>query len=168
MNWIAHVRLYAGSAKLQPHSGLSSLVYVAALQPDVGETTTQLSSSKPGNVPSSDLVASRDGFVFFDPAKFPADVAADVPLAQARYLAQSQMPVATAAFDAPVQVAAWRQKPSYAIIATEDLEFSPALAHWMYQRSGSVVTEIKGSHLVYVAQPRAVARVIEIAARAVR
>jgi pimeloyl-ACP methyl ester carboxylesterase len=82
---------------------VKALVYVAALQPDVGETTNQLASSKPGKVPSSDLMASPDGFVFLDPARFPADVAADVPSAEARYLAQAQMPVAAAAFDVPVK-----------------------------------------------------------------
>jgi pimeloyl-ACP methyl ester carboxylesterase len=145
---------------------VKALVYVAAMQPDVGETTNQLASSKPGKVPSSDLTASPDGFVFLDPTRFPADVAADVPSAEARYLAESQMPVAAAAFDAPVKVAAWHDKSSYGVIATNDLELSPALAHWMYERSGSKVTEIGGSHLVYVSQPRAVARVIEAAARA--
>lgn len=146
---------------------VKALVYVAALQPDVGETTNQLASSKPGKVSSSDLTPSPDGFVFFNPARFRADVAADVPAAEARYLAQAQMPVAAAAFDAPVTAAAWHDKPSFGVIATDDLELSPALAHWMYERSRTKMTEIRGSHLVYVSQPRAVARVIEAAARAV-
>jgi pimeloyl-ACP methyl ester carboxylesterase len=145
-----------------------ALVYVAALQPEVGETVNQLASSKPGKVPRSDLVASHDGFLSFEPVRFPADVGADVPAAQAQFLAQAQMPVAAAAFDAPVKAAAWHDKPSFGIIATEDLELSPELAHWMYARSGTRVTEIKGSHLVYISQPRAVARVIESAAHAVR
>ena len=145
---------------------VKALVYVAALQPDVGETTNQLASSKPGKAPSSDLMASPDGFVVLDAAKFPSDVAADVPAAEARYLAHAQMPVAAAAFDEAVKVAAWHDKSSYGVIATDDLELSPALAHWMYERSGTKVTEIKGSHLVYISQPRAVARVIEAAARA--
>jgi pimeloyl-ACP methyl ester carboxylesterase len=145
---------------------VKALVYVAALQPDVGETTNQLSSSKPGKVSQSDLTVTPDGFVFFDPARFPSDVAADVPPAEARYLAEAQMPVAAAAFDVPVRVAAWHDKSSYGVIATHDLELSPALAHWMYERSGTKVTEISGSHLVFVSQPHAVARVIEAAARA--
>lgn len=144
------------------------LVYVAALQPDVGETTNQLASSMPGKVPRSDLTATPDGFVFFDPARFPDDVGADVPAAQARFLAQAQMPVAASAFDTPVKIAAWHDKPSYGIIATDDLELNPELAHRMYARSGAKVTEIKGSHLVYISQPRAVARVIESAALSVR
>jgi pimeloyl-ACP methyl ester carboxylesterase len=146
---------------------VKALVYVAALQPDVGETTNQLASSKPGKVTRSDLTVSPDGFVFFDADKFPSDVAADVPPAEARYLAQAQMPVAAAAFDAPVIVAAWHEKSCYGVIATDDRELSPAPAHWMYERSGTKVTEIKGSHLVYVSRPRAVARVIEAAAGAV-
>jgi pimeloyl-ACP methyl ester carboxylesterase len=147
---------------------VKALVYVAALQPDVGETTNQLSSSKPGKVPVSDLIATHDGFLFVQPARFPADVGADVPAAQARFLAEAQMPVAAAAFQAPVTVAAWHYKPSFAVIATDDLELSPELAHWMYERAGSKVTEIKGSHLVYISQPRAVANVIEAAARSLR
>ena len=142
-----------------------ALVYVAALQPDLGESTNQLSASAPGTVPISDLKSSKDGFVFVDPAKFAADVAADLPRAQAEFIANSQMPVAAAAFDAPVTVAAWHDKPSYAILATEDRELSPILARRMYTRSGAKTTEIKASHLVYISQPRAVASVIEKAAR---
>jgi pimeloyl-ACP methyl ester carboxylesterase len=147
---------------------VKALVYVAALQPDIGETTNQLSSSKPGKVPASDLIATQDGFLFFQPARFPADVGADVPAAQARFLSEAQMPVAAAAFRAPVTVAAWHDKPSFGVIATDDLELSPELAHWMYKRAGTKVTEIKGSHLVYISQPRAVANVIEAAARSLR
>src|SRR5882724_3923636 len=114
-----------------------ALVYVAALQPDVGETTNQLAASMPGAVPSSDLKPTRDGFIFVDSTKFAADVAADLPPAQAKYMANSQMPVAAAAFDAPVTVAAWRDKPSYGIVATSDLALNPMLARWMYKRSGT-------------------------------
>jgi hypothetical protein len=82
-------------------------------------------------------------------------------------MANSQMPVAAAAFDAPVTVAAWRDKPSYGIIATADRALNPKLARWMYKRSGAKITEIKGNHLVYISQPRAVASVIETAVRSV-
>src|SRR5271165_6866393 len=87
-----------------------ALVYVAALQPDVGEATNQLSASIPGTVPSSDIQPTGDGFLFVNPANFAADVAADLPPAQAKYMADSQMPVAAAAFAAPVPVAAWHDK----------------------------------------------------------
>jgi pimeloyl-ACP methyl ester carboxylesterase len=144
-----------------------ALVYVAAMQPDVGETTGQLAASMPGAAPGSDLKPTKDGFIFVDPAKFAADVAADLPAAQAKYMADAQMPVAAAAFDAPVTVAAWRDKPSYGIVATADRALNPMLARWMYKRSGAKTTEIEASHLVYIARPRAVAGVIEEAARAV-
>jgi pimeloyl-ACP methyl ester carboxylesterase len=144
-----------------------ALVYVAALQPDVGETTGQLAASIPGEVPTSDLKPTKDGFIFVDPTKFAADVAADLQPAQAKYMANSQMPVAAAAFEAPVTVAAWRDKPSYGIIATADRALNPMLARWMYKRSKAETTEIKGSHLVYISQPLAVARVIERAARSI-
>ena len=81
------------------------------------------------------------------------------------FVADSQMPVAAAAFDAPVAVAAWRDKPSYGIVATADHALNPKLAHWMYERSGARVTEIKASHLVYISHPGEVASVIEKAAR---
>jgi pimeloyl-ACP methyl ester carboxylesterase len=144
-----------------------ALVYVAALQPDVGESTSQLAASMPGQVPVSDLKPTKDGFIFIDPKKFAADVGTDLPPAQAEYMSNSQMPVAAAAFDAPVTVAAWHDKPSYGIVATADRALNPMLARWMYKRSGAKITEIKANHLVYVSQPGAVAGVIETAARSV-
>jgi pimeloyl-ACP methyl ester carboxylesterase len=143
------------------------LVYVAALQPDVGETSNKLAASMPGTAPASDLEMTRDGFIFIDPSRFPVDVAPDLPRAQAQFMANSQMPVAAAAFDARVTVAAWRQKPSFGIIATKDRELNPALARWMYQRSGAKTIEIEAGHLVYISHPFAVARLIERAARSI-
>lgn len=146
-----------------------ALVYVAALQPDVGETTNQLPASMPGTVRSSDDVqVTKDGFLFIDPTKFAFDVAADLPPEQAKYMADSQMPVAAAAFDTAVAVAAWHDKPTYGIVATDDRVLNPKLARWMYKRSGTKVSEVKASHLVYISHPDAVARVIETAARAVK
>src|SRR4029077_15423835 len=142
-----------------------ALVYVAAMQPDVGESTNQLVASMPGEVPSSDLKLTKDGFIFIDPNKFVADVGTDLPKAHGEYMANSQMPVAAAAFNAPVTGAPWHDKPNYGIVATEDRVLSPMLARWMYKRSGAEITEIKANHLVDVSKPRAVARVIEAAAR---
>jgi pimeloyl-ACP methyl ester carboxylesterase len=142
-----------------------ALVYVAALQPDVGESTNQLAARIPGEVSPEDMLVTPDGFISVKPERFAADVGADLPAAQADYLARSQMPVAAAAFDATVTSAAWRSKPSFAIIATQDRALNPRLARWMYDRSGARVTEIKGSHLVYISQPQQVAAVIERAAQ---
>ena len=146
---------------------VKALVYVAALQPDVGESTGELASRMPPASPSNDIKSTTDGYLYLDRSKF-ADNFPDLPKAQAAFMAASQVPVAGGAFSAKVTLAAWHDKPSYAILATQDRQLSPDLAHWMYKRSGAKVTEIKASHLVYVSQPRAVARVIEQAARAAR
>jgi pimeloyl-ACP methyl ester carboxylesterase len=145
---------------------VKALVYVAALQPDAGESSGQLVGFMPA--PSNDLKPTKDGFVLLDPTKFAADFAADLPMAQAQFMAISQMPVSAGAFGAPVTAAAWRNKPSYGIVATQDRALNPDLERWMYHRSGAKVTEIKASHAVYVSKPRAVAGVIEAAARAAK
>ena len=145
---------------------VKALVYVAALQPDVGETSAQV--APPKNQGSNDLRPTKDGFIFLDPAKYAADVGADLPKATADFMARSQMPIFGAAFGTKLTAAAWRDKPSYAIVATEDRELDPAIAQRMANRAGSKVTNLKGSHLIFISQPRAVARVIETAARAVK
>jgi pimeloyl-ACP methyl ester carboxylesterase len=145
---------------------VKALVYVAALQPDVGETSAEV--APPMKPASDDLNQTKDGFVFVNPAQFAADVGADLPKATAEFMAHSQMPVAGAAFSAKLTAAAWRDMPSYAIIATEDRALDPAIARRMANRAGSKVTILKGSHLIHVSNPGAVARVIETAARAVK
>jgi pimeloyl-ACP methyl ester carboxylesterase len=145
---------------------VKALVYVAALQPDVGETSAEV--APPKKEAGNDLRPAKDGFVFLDPAKFAADVGADLPKATAEFMARSQMPILGAAFSTKLTVAAWRDKPSYAIIATEDRELDPAIARRMANRAASKVSVLKGSHLIHISHPRAVARVIETAARAVK
>ena len=142
-----------------------ALVYVAALQPDVGETGNQLAGRLPGTVPSADFRISADGFASLETNRFAGDVGADLPPAQARYLAQAQMPIAAKALNTAVSAAAWHDRPSYGIVATADCALNPALAQWMYRRSHSAVTAILASHLVLISHPVDVARVIERAAR---
>ncbi len=141
---------------------VKALVYVAALQPDVGETSAEVAPPMPPA--SHDLKPTKDGFVFLDPTKFAADFGADLPKAQAQFMAHSQMPVAAAAFDAKLSVAAWHDKPSYAIIATQDRALNPEIAQRMARRAGSKVTVVNASHAVHISHARAVARVIETAA----
>lgn len=145
---------------------VKALVYVAALQPEKGESTGQLVQSMPS--PSNDIKPTKDAFLFLDPVKFPADFGADLPKDQAEFMARAQMPVAVAAFTAQVPVAAWHDKPSYGIVATKDMTLSPDLQRWMYKRSGARITEIEGSHALYISQAEAVAKVIEDAAKAVK
>jgi pimeloyl-ACP methyl ester carboxylesterase len=144
---------------------VKALVYVAALQPDIGESSAEV---YPPMSPASDhLLPTKDGFVFVDPTKFAADVGADLPKAQAEFMAHSQMPVLGAVFNTKLAAAAWHDKPSYAIIATQDRELNPEFAQRMAKRAGSKVTMVKASHMVHISHPRAVARVIETAARAI-
>jgi pimeloyl-ACP methyl ester carboxylesterase len=141
---------------------VKSLVYVAGLQPEVGETLAQLLRSMPA--PSDDVMATKDSHLFFDRARFNADFAADLSTNRTDFMAASQVPVTASAFNTQNWAAAWHSKPSYGIVATEDRTLSPDLQRWMYKRAGSHITEIKASHSVYISQPEAVAKVIEQAA----
>jgi len=145
---------------------VKALVYVAALQPDVGETAGEVAPPKPPA--DKHLATSRDGFVFVDPAHFAEDVAADLPKAHVDFMAHAQMPVAGAAFAVKLPEAAWHDKPSYAVIAVQDRALDIERAKWMAHRAGSKVTFVNASHAVLISQPRAVAGVIEAAARSIR
>jgi pimeloyl-ACP methyl ester carboxylesterase len=142
---------------------VKALVYVAALQPDAGETPFELLTSKPAA--SQAVQFTADGYAYLDPAHYQEDFAADLQKAGTDFMADSQMFVAVECLQAPVTVAAWHEKPSYAIVATEDRSLNPDLQRFMYQRSKSKVTELTGSHAVYISQAEAVAAVITAAAR---
>lgn len=141
---------------------VKALVYVSALLPDVGESLSQVLGSMPA--PSNSVVATQDGHLFFDRARFHADFGADLPENRTNFMAAAQAPATAAAFNTQVWAAAWRTKPSYAIVSTEDRALSPDLQRWMYQRAGAKVTEVKASHLAYISQPDQVAKVISTAA----
>jgi pimeloyl-ACP methyl ester carboxylesterase len=142
---------------------VSRLVYVAAFQPDVGETAGQLLSKFPDR--NTAVLPAGEGYLRLDPAKFAATYAADVAPAEARFMAASQLPIAEAVFGAPTTAAAWRTKPSYAILTTRDVAANPDLQRWMYERSGAKVTAVEASHAVYISHPKIVAQVIEEAAK---
>ncbi|WP_457152333.1 alpha/beta fold hydrolase [Mesorhizobium sp. P5_C1] len=162
---------YAGSVITEAGADpkVSALVYVAALQPDVGEASGQLLSkfAAPSDAMRATpaATATTGKYFFMQPALFAATYAQDVPAADAQFLADSQQQLAEKALGAPVSVAAWRTKPSFAILTTKDHVVSPELQRWMYQRSGAKVTEVAASHAVFISQPAAVARVIEAAAK---
>lgn len=145
---------------------VKALVYVAALQPDRGESSAKLVQSMPP--PSNDVKPTEDGYLVRDPEKFFADFGADLPEHQAVFMAQSQMRLSVASFTTPVAVAAWHGKPSYGIVAKNDMTITPNLERWMYKRSSSTVTEIDGSHAIYISHAPEVAKVIEHAAEAAR
>jgi pimeloyl-ACP methyl ester carboxylesterase len=147
---------------------VSALVYVAALQPDAGEASGQLLSkfAAPNDaMRKATNRATPDKYFFIPPSRFHETYAADLSASDAQFLADSQQQLAENALGTPVSVAAWRTKPSYAILTTQDRVVSPQLQRWMYQRSGAKVTEVSASHAVFFSQPAAVARVIEAAAK---
>jgi pimeloyl-ACP methyl ester carboxylesterase len=140
------------------------LVYIAAFIPDQGESAiTLLSQAPPAN---KDMRATKDDFLYLDPAAFPADFAADIPPVQANFMAHSQAMLAKAAGGAPVTAAAWHQKKSWALVATRDHNINPDLERTMAKRAGSQTIEVATSHAAYIAKPNDVARLIERAAKA--
>jgi len=145
---------------------VARLVYVAAFVPDAGETTLDLVKREPPAPENGILPPDEKGFIYYDKAKFRAGFAADVSQAKAEFMYASQGPIAVKSFLTPVTAPAWKTKPSYAIVATDDKSINPSLQRTMYKRAAAVVTEIKGSHVLFITNAAAVARVIETAAKA--
>jgi pimeloyl-ACP methyl ester carboxylesterase len=140
------------------------LVYIAAFIPDQGESAVGLLSQAPAA--NQDMRATPDDFLYLDPAAFPADFAADIPPAQANFMAHSQPMLAKAAGGAPVTAAAWHQKKSWALVATRDHNINPDLERSMAKHAGCETIEVPASHSVYISKPKDVARWIERAAKA--
>lgn len=144
---------------------VAGLVYVAAFQPDKGESLLSLASSKPAG--GMNIRETKDGkYLYLDPAAFAKDFAADLPKDDAAFLARSQVFASKEAFSAKIEDPAWKTKPSWSIVATEDRSINPDLEREMARRADSSVTEIKSSHAVFASQPEKVADVIEKAAKA--
>jgi pimeloyl-ACP methyl ester carboxylesterase len=142
---------------------VKAMVYVAALVPEVGETSALLLASMPAA--SHSVKTDFGGFKFFDVAKFHDDFAADLAENRSNFMAASQVPVTNTTLGTPSWFAVWHKNPSYAVVATEDRVINPELQRWMYKRAHAKVTEIKASHAVHISQPEEVAKVIEQAAR---
>ena len=147
------------------HPNVVALVYVSAISPDTGETSLQ---QYEGFAATPDFVidVGDDGFGFVNPDKFKAGFAADATDADAAFMRDSQVPINMAAFGAAVTEAAWRTKPSWAVIATEDRAFDQAMLRHMAQRMGATVVDAPGaSHALFLTQPDVVAGAIDRAAR---
>jgi pimeloyl-ACP methyl ester carboxylesterase len=146
------------------HEQVAALVYVAAFAPDKGESVNTLIADPPPGAPVPPILAPRDGFLFLDRARFHAAFAADLPAQQAAFLADSQVPWGIEALAGAVTEPAWRSKPSWYLVATDDRMIPPAAQRAMAARVGAVTIEAIGSHAVYVSQPGAVADLIAQAA----
>src|SRR5262245_62092412 len=146
---------------------VAGLVYIAAFAPDKGESVASLIQNPPPGAPVPPILPPQDGYLFLDRAKFRASFAADVSPEAASFMADSQVPWGLEALNGSVTEPAWKTKPSWYLVSTEDKMIPPDAQRAMSKRAGSTVIEVKGSHAVYVSQPRAVADLIAKAANGV-
>ncbi|WP_210588719.1 alpha/beta fold hydrolase [Streptomyces sp. GESEQ-35] len=146
------------------HEGVAKLVYIAAFAPDKDESVGTLIADPAPDAPVPPILPPQDGFLFLDREKFAASFAADVPPEDARFMADSQVPWGVGALGGTVTEAAWRTKPSWYLVATDDRMIPPPAQRSMAERAGATVTEAAGSHAIYVSRPEAVAELIKQAA----
>jgi pimeloyl-ACP methyl ester carboxylesterase len=151
------------------HPTVAGLVYIAAHMPDAGENESDDGKRFPSDLSKANAIRTTpDGFTFLDPAKFHEFFAADLPAAQAAFMARSQVLNKAENFKGVISVPAWRSKPSWALVAGSDRTINPELERWYAKRANSQTVEVKGaSHAVYVSHPKEVAALIEQAAREV-
>src|SRR5713101_4458425 len=147
---------------------VAGLVYVAAFAPDKGESVSSLIKDPAPGAPVPPILPPQDGFLFLDKAKFPASFAADVDPEKAAFMADSQVPWGVNALGATISEPAWRTKPSWYLLTTDDQMIPAAAQRLMAQRAGATIVEVKASHAIFVSQPRAVASLIEKAATGVQ
>ena len=132
---------------------VAGLVYVAAFAPDKGESVAALIKDPPPGAPVPPIMPPQDGYLFLDRAKFAASFAADVVREKAEFMADSQVPWALEALNGAISEPAWKSKPSWYLVATDDKMIPPPAQRFMAKRAGSTVAEAKGSHSIYVSKP---------------
>lgn len=146
---------------------VTGLVYVAAFAPDKGESVSTLIKDPPPGAPVPPILPPQNGYLLLDKSKFPASFAGDVEEEKAAFMANSQVPWGVEALDGAISEPAWKSKPSWYLVATDDRMIPPPAQRLMSQRAGSKVVEVAGSHAVYISQPNAVAALIKEAAKGV-
>jgi pimeloyl-ACP methyl ester carboxylesterase len=149
------------------HEKVAALVYIAAFAPDKDESVNTLIGGFPQDGPQPPILPPRDGFLLLDREKFAGSFAADVPPEQATFMADSQVPWGVDAPAGQVTDPAWRTKPSWYLLTTEDRMIPPPAQRAMSERTGATVIEVAGSHAIYMSQPAAVASLIHEATTAV-
>ena len=150
------------------HPNVDTLVYITAFAPDAVESVGTLIANPAPGAPVPPILPPVDGFLMLDKAKFAESFAGDVPSEKAEFMANSQVPWGLDALNGAVSTPAWKTKPSWYLIATDDKMIPPDAQRAMSKRAGSTVVEVKGSHAIYVSQPEAVAALVEQAARSVK
>src|SRR5438270_870856 len=161
---------YGGAVITQAgnNDNVAVLVYIAAFAPDNGESVNTLIANPPPDAPVPPILPPKDGFLFLDREKFAASFAGDVPAEEAAFMADSQVPWGVEALGGEITTPAWRTKPSWYLVATDDRMIPPPAQRAMAERAGATVTEAPGSHAIYVSQPAAVAGLIKQAADSLR
>jgi pimeloyl-ACP methyl ester carboxylesterase len=149
------------------HPKVAGLAYIAAFAPDTGESVSSLIANPPPGAPVPPIVPTGDGFLLLDRAKYDDAFAADLDTDQAAFMADSQVPWGVDALNGTISEPAWRIKPSWYLVATEDRMIPPPAQRSMARRAGAAVVEVAGSHAIYVSQPAAVAALVKQAASAV-
>jgi pimeloyl-ACP methyl ester carboxylesterase len=150
------------------HPNVAALVYITAFAPDKGESVGTLIKDPPPGAPVPPIMPPQDGFLSLDNQKFAASFAADVDPDKAAFMADSQVPWGLEALNGAITEPAWRTKPSWYLVVTEDKMIPPDAQRAMSKRAGSQVVEVKGSHAIYVSRPEPVAALIEQAAKSVK
>jgi len=158
---------YGGAVITEAGTGpnVAGLVYITAFAPDKGESVNALIANPPPGAPVPPILPPKDGYLFLDKAKFPASFAGDVAAKTAAFMADSQVPWGLDALAGTISEPAWKSKPSWYLIVTEDKMIPPPAQRFMCERAGSTAEEVEGSHAIYVSNPQAVASLIERAAR---
>ncbi|GII53476.1 alpha/beta hydrolase [Planotetraspora thailandica] len=146
------------------HPNAAALAYIAAFAPDKGESVGTLIADPPPGAPVAPILPPRDGFLYLDRDRFHGSFAADLPAQLAAFMADAQVPWGVDALAGAVNEPAWRHRPSWYLVATEDRMIPPAAQRVMAERAGSFVVDAIGSHAVYVSQPAVVAELIRQAA----
>src|SRR5216110_2783080 len=146
---------------------VAGLVYITAFAPDKGESVSTLIKDPPSGAPVPPILPPQDGYLFLDRAKFAASFAGDVNAETAAFMAESQVPWGVEALAGAITEPAWKTKPSWYLVVTDDRMIPPPAQRFMSKRAGSTVRESPGSHAIYVSRPAPVVALIEQAARAV-
>jgi pimeloyl-ACP methyl ester carboxylesterase len=147
------------------HDNVAGLVYIAAFAPDAGESVNTLIATFPPGGPQPPILPPVDGFLFLDREKFASSFAADLPAADAAFMAAAQVPWGVEALNGTITEPAWRSKPSWYLVAADDRMIPPPAQRTMSERTGATVVEAAGSHSIYVSQPHATAELIKRVAR---
>jgi pimeloyl-ACP methyl ester carboxylesterase len=145
---------------------VSKLVYIAAFAPDKGESVASLIKNPPPGAPVPPILPPQDGFLFLDRAKFAASFAGDVETEKAAFMADSQVPWGLGALEGEVDEPAWKNKPSWYLLTTDDRMIPAAAQRFMSKRADATVVEVAGNHAIYVSRPEDVASIIKKAAQA--